>query len=174
MANNGLKIAVSIIAVFLLVVHILLPVVQIDAIAIGLFLIALLPWVASFLESAKLPGGWELKFRELQKEVSRIDAEVTPIVDSLTESETETESTIKARGSERALSNEERSVLNALGTGKYPLRSISGLSRSSGLTDKKVQGVLMELKNKGLAVEAHGKKGIRWILTPAGRTLLDT
>jgi len=54
-------------ALALLVVRLVWPDVKVDAVAIGLFVVAVLPWLASILESAKLPGGWEIKFRNLQR-----------------------------------------------------------------------------------------------------------
>jgi hypothetical protein len=39
----------------------------IDAVALGLAAIALVPWIADFLSSAKLPGGIEFAFRGVQR-----------------------------------------------------------------------------------------------------------
>lgn len=39
----------------------------IDAVALGLAVIALVPWIADFLSSAKLPGGIEFAFRGVQR-----------------------------------------------------------------------------------------------------------
>lgn len=40
------------------------PDLKIDAVTIGLLVIAALPWLPMILESAELPGGWKLIFRE--------------------------------------------------------------------------------------------------------------
>jgi hypothetical protein len=37
-----------------------------DAVSVGLLVVAVLPWLSQLLASAKLPGGWELVFRELK------------------------------------------------------------------------------------------------------------
>jgi hypothetical protein len=37
-----------------------------DALSVGLLMVAVLPWFSQLLVSAKLPGGWELIFREIK------------------------------------------------------------------------------------------------------------
>jgi len=66
MATNA-KWIITLGALALLVARLVWPDVKVDAVAIGLFVVAALPWLASILESAKLPGGWEIKFRNLQR-----------------------------------------------------------------------------------------------------------
>jgi hypothetical protein len=58
---------ISLGALALLVARLIWPDAKVDAVAIGLFIVAILPWLANILESAKLPGGWEIKFRNLQR-----------------------------------------------------------------------------------------------------------
>ena len=65
-SNIGLKVCISIGALIFIVIHIFLPDVKIDAITLGLLIVAVLPWLTSLLESAKFPGGWEVKFRDVQ------------------------------------------------------------------------------------------------------------
>lgn len=65
-SSTIIKTAVSAVALGLIVLHILLPALKVDSIVLGLIAIAVLPWVYTFVESAKLPGGWEIKFREIQ------------------------------------------------------------------------------------------------------------
>jgi hypothetical protein len=38
-----------------------------DALSVGLLIVAVLPWLAQLLSSAKLPGGWEFIFREIKE-----------------------------------------------------------------------------------------------------------
>jgi hypothetical protein len=38
-----------------------------DALSVGLLVVAVLPWLSQLLISARLPGGWELVFREIQE-----------------------------------------------------------------------------------------------------------
>ena len=62
----GLKLCISIGALIFIAIHIFLPDVKIDAITLGLLIVAVLPWLTSLIESAKFPGGWEVKFRDVQ------------------------------------------------------------------------------------------------------------
>jgi hypothetical protein len=38
-----------------------------DSLSVGLLIVAVLPWLSQLLSSAKLPGGWELIFREIKE-----------------------------------------------------------------------------------------------------------
>lgn len=42
-----------------------------DALTVGLVVMAMLPWFARLLSSAKLPGGWELEFRDIKASQER-------------------------------------------------------------------------------------------------------
>ncbi|WP_417377694.1 hypothetical protein [Gimesia sp.] len=53
-------------ATVFIVVHLIFPDLKIDSITIGLLVFAALPWFSTLIESAKLPGGWEVKFRDLK------------------------------------------------------------------------------------------------------------
>lgn len=61
------KIAVSVIAGLLIIARILLPDITVDSVTVGLLFIAILPWVMEVIESLEFPGGYKLKFRELEK-----------------------------------------------------------------------------------------------------------
>ncbi len=61
-----LKITVSLAASILALVHIFVPAVTVDIIGVALLLIALIPWLAPFLRSVELPGGWKFTFQELE------------------------------------------------------------------------------------------------------------
>ncbi len=52
--------------------HAICPNIKIDSITLGLFIIAILPWITSIIESAKFPGGWEIKFRDLKEAAEKI------------------------------------------------------------------------------------------------------
>lgn len=70
--NNKLKIFISISAIGAIIVHAICPNIKIDSITLGLFIIAILPWITSIIESAKFPGGWEIKFRDLKEAAEKI------------------------------------------------------------------------------------------------------
>lgn len=169
----SLKIFISCAALVLLITKILLPEVKIDNITIGLLVVAILPWLPSILESATLPGGWGIKFRKLEEKFTSISNQVAPIVDSMTESE---QSEIVSVGSSapRVVSEKESNILHALSSGGFPLRSLTGVSNAAQLDKSETQNFLLGLKDKGLAAEVQGRKGIRWAITPMGRETIQT
>lgn len=71
---DKLKISISVSAIILVLAHIIWPTLKIDLITIGLLVVAILPWLTSLIESAKFPGGWEVKFRDLSKAGEEITA----------------------------------------------------------------------------------------------------
>lgn len=78
---NILRTGISIIAVSLLIGHLLWPQLKVDAISLGLLIVALLPWFSSLIESAKFPGGWEIKFRDIQAAGDKI-AQIASITEA--------------------------------------------------------------------------------------------
>lgn len=65
---------VSLGALLLALAHLIWPDLAIDAIALALIVIAILPWIAPLVKSLELPGGWRVEFQELQKAASRAEA----------------------------------------------------------------------------------------------------
>lgn len=65
---------VSLGALLLALAHIIWPHLAIDAVALALILIAILPWLAPIIKSLELPGGWRVEFQELQKAASRAES----------------------------------------------------------------------------------------------------
>ena len=63
-------------AVALLIAQFVMPQLKLDAASLGLVALAVLPWLSSILESAKLPGGWEVKFRAVETEQARQREEI--------------------------------------------------------------------------------------------------
>ena len=53
-------------AIALAAAHVAFPGVDIDAVVIALLAIALAPWLAPIIESLELPGGWKIKYRDVQ------------------------------------------------------------------------------------------------------------
>jgi hypothetical protein len=68
------KIGISVVASVLIVAHITRPTWKVDSIVLGLLAFAILPWIQKFIESAKLPGGYEIKFRDLNEAGKQIAA----------------------------------------------------------------------------------------------------
>jgi hypothetical protein len=76
MNHSALRVLVSAGAGVLMLTHALLPHVTIDSITLGLFIVAVLPWVAVLIKSAEFPGGWKVEFREVQDAAAQITKEL--------------------------------------------------------------------------------------------------
>lgn len=59
-----LKLSISSIALGVVGLRVAFPDIKIDIISLGLIILAFLPWCAELIESAKFPGGWEVKFKD--------------------------------------------------------------------------------------------------------------
>ena len=68
-----LRQVVSLGALLLALAHIIWPQLAIDAVALALIVIAILPWLAPLVKSLELPGGWKVEFQDLQKAASRAE-----------------------------------------------------------------------------------------------------
>ena len=77
-----LKVGISTVAALLIVVRLIWPELKIDAISIGLFIVALIPWLTSIVESMKFPGGWEIKLRDIE-EAGRKVTDARPATESI-------------------------------------------------------------------------------------------
>jgi len=72
-----LKLLITLGAILAIILHALKPDLRIDGVTLGLLIVALLPWLSAIIESAEFPGGWKIKFRDVQaagQKVSRITA----------------------------------------------------------------------------------------------------
>jgi hypothetical protein len=74
--NLGLKIAVSAGAAAVIVARIIWPALIIDAVTLGLLLIALLPWLSGIIKSAEFPGGWKVEFQDVKKAGEKVVGDV--------------------------------------------------------------------------------------------------
>jgi hypothetical protein len=61
-----LKVIISICALGVILARMVWPNLKLDVITFGLIVVAILPWLSTIIESAKFPGGWEVKFRTIQ------------------------------------------------------------------------------------------------------------
>ena len=83
---NWLKGIISFAAVGVIAIRIYYPDLKIDAITLGLIVVAILPWLSELIESAKFPGGWEVKFRDVRAAGAKVtssspEAEAAPLPD---------------------------------------------------------------------------------------------
>ena len=69
--KNLFRASVTLFMFVLLVIHFSGCPHRLDSIALGLIGLGILPWLSSLIESAKLPGGWEFKFRHVELEQYR-------------------------------------------------------------------------------------------------------
>ena len=79
--RKTIRFAISAIAFALLLVHIILSLITnyrlpSDAMAIGLLIVAVLPWLFDLISEAEFPGGWKVKFREIKEEQVRQSNEI--------------------------------------------------------------------------------------------------
>lgn len=63
-----IKLLISLCALGVLFIRIIVPTLNIDSIALGLLVVAALPWFADLLDSAEFPGGWKIAFKDLEQQ----------------------------------------------------------------------------------------------------------
>ena len=133
-----------------------------------LFAVAILPWANNFLRSLEIgTGGMKAEFETIKKDIAGI-------VDAQSESEPGEAAVAGApTPAPVELIEEEMLVLNQLIHSKYTLRSIGGITKGSGLPRATVIGTLEALAETGHANCIHGKKGVRWGISPEGRHALE-
>lgn len=159
-----LKVSISIVAMACIVLRFFFPDIKIDTITIGLLIVAVLPWFAVLIESAKLPGGWEVKFRDLEKAASDITkgAATNPLLAddvptftaiatrdpnlALAALRIEIEKRVSAIATKHGI--QSRSIKQTLGqlrqNGVFDYRAIAGLDQIIDAGNKAVHGAPVE------------------------------
>lgn len=74
-----LRLVVTVAALGLIALRMAKPDLNVDAVVLGLALVAILPWLPELIESASFPGGWMVKFREMQERQDRQDNELAAL-----------------------------------------------------------------------------------------------
>jgi hypothetical protein len=69
--QKWLKISVSLGAIAVIVARFVWPNLKVDIFTLALVILAVLPWLSGMIESAKFPGGWEVKFREQVNDLAK-------------------------------------------------------------------------------------------------------
>lgn len=64
------RIAISAAAVALIVLHLFVPKITVDALTLGLLIAGVVPWLSSVFKGLEFPGGWKIEFQEL-KDITR-------------------------------------------------------------------------------------------------------
>jgi hypothetical protein len=70
--HRALKLAISVVALAALLIRIIWPDLKLDVVSLGLLLLALLPWAVPLVKSAKLPGGIEITFQDVQSAGAKV------------------------------------------------------------------------------------------------------
>lgn len=68
----GVKLAVSLLAIAGLLIRIIYPGLNIDAVALGFLVIAVLPWFSDLIKSVEIPGFGKVELRDLQDAEGKI------------------------------------------------------------------------------------------------------
>lgn len=68
----GLRVTITAAALIVLVLRAIWPKLRLDAISLGLLVVAALPWLAGLFESLEFPGGWKVSFRKLEEAAASI------------------------------------------------------------------------------------------------------
>ena len=74
-----LSVGISLAAVAALVVHLVWPQRATDTVTLGLLFIAFVPWLAPLVSRLKLPGGAEVEFREIRRDMARLAQRVETV-----------------------------------------------------------------------------------------------
>lgn len=70
------RFGISLAAVAMLILHTRHPEwLKSDALSIGLLIVAVIPWLFAIIEEAAFPGGWKIKFRQLEAKTDALEEE---------------------------------------------------------------------------------------------------
>ncbi len=67
------QIFISVVAVFLGILHVVSPNYNMDAIGLALLAIAIAPWVAPLIKSFELPGGLKIELKDLEQATQKVE-----------------------------------------------------------------------------------------------------
>lgn len=112
-----------------------------------------------------------------RQEVRQMKSEVEPLIDKETEKEPQdTRSLSVPVPDDSPAGNDARLVLKALSTGRYTLRTRTGIGQDTGIEAERLDKVLRELAALGFVrkvkIMTHGELKTRWYLGEKGRALL--
>jgi hypothetical protein len=63
---RGIRIAISVIALVIAVLHVAVPTLRIDGVTLALIVVAALPWLSPLVRSVALPGGFKVELRDVK------------------------------------------------------------------------------------------------------------
>ena len=115
----------------------------------------------------------ENMYSKVIREVKEVKEEVQELKEQESEPEMPTSSNAESKQEDSGLSEHERRVLFALGTGKYSYRSLSGIMHETGLSKEIVKASLDSLVSQALVAQTYGIDEQKlWFLTSSGKKLL--
>lgn len=145
MKKDAIKVIITVAAVTLFLVDQLSPRIELNVIALGILLFAVLPWLPSFLHSAELPGGWKFQFEQMKGEQEKQGRDIETLKFLIEGFVTEDELTHLRR-----LNSQEPFRTRVDGTSKY------------------FESELRRLRSLGLVANPPGK-GIRSLFVDDGK-----
>ncbi len=165
------KIAISAGATLLMLVALIVPE-RVGTTVVILLAFAILPWANTFLKSLEIgASGLKAELNELKRDVEGIaDANSDPETSEIDHATADGVHTISAK----ELSEDQRNILGALINSKYTLRSISGIVKETNISRLAVENKLSQLADEEYVNRIHGRKGIRWGISPEGRRVLQS
>lgn len=63
------RLLVTAVALAAVAAHLIWSSLKVDGVVVAMLVVALLPWLGSVFESLELPGGWKVKYREVQQQL---------------------------------------------------------------------------------------------------------
>lgn len=63
--ETAVKSSISIVALFLIFLHLWVPALKVDVVTVALLVVAVLPWAYTVIQSVTLPGGYGVKFQDI-------------------------------------------------------------------------------------------------------------
>lgn len=69
------RLLVTAVALAAVTAHLIWSNLKVDGVVVAMLVIALLPWLGSVFESLELPGGWKVKYREIQRQLENTHAQ---------------------------------------------------------------------------------------------------
>ena len=113
------------------------------------------------------------KAEDAQEQAAEARAIVAPFVEEEGPNEVTDTASVAEQSSETGLSADERSVLTAMTSKSFTMRSLSGIAKDSSLERVTVNNIISTLIGKGLVAQGLSSGGNpRWYATSAGRKVV--
>jgi hypothetical protein len=74
-----IRVLITLVALVVIVIHGWMPGVALDAMTLGLLVVAIFPWLAPIVKTVELPGGWKVEFQEIKQEMAKVKGEIAEV-----------------------------------------------------------------------------------------------